>query len=318
MQPARLSAQQADRAGRPASAIPLAANHLADDADMGLSDRDYARQREPGFHVAAPQSATVQLIIITFAVYGLQIMSENVTDALSLKADWFERPWEVYRLLTSGFLHATGDGAGDPGVRHILFNMLGLWLFGRELEQRYGRRRFIVYYLSAIVFAGLIWSGIEYLQGNYRAASLGASGGVVAIVILFALLYPHVQILLMFVIPMPMWMLGLIIVIQDVFGAIKMTGSTAFTAHLGGAAFALIFYKTDWLPGGAWLAGKSFRLRPRPKLRVHAPEEEENDELGQKVDKILQKIQEQGQDSLTWNERRTLERASRQYKEKRK
>jgi hypothetical protein len=61
--------------------------------------------------------------------------------------------------------------------------------------------------------------------------------------------------------------------------------------------------------------------RAKPRLRVHAPNDEsenENDELGDKVDAILQKIQEQGQDSLTWNERRLLEQASRKAREKRK
>jgi membrane associated rhomboid family serine protease len=290
---------------------PPAPRHLLlDDGFMGLSDRDYARHGEPGLHLAAPQSATVQLVILTVGVYLLQVMFDDVTDLFRLKADWFLRPWEAYRLLTYGFLHA-------ETIRHIIFNMLGLWLFGRELEQRYGKRRFVVYYLSAIVFSGLVWSGIEFAQGNRLASSIGASGGVTAVVILFAILYPHVQVLFMLLFPMPMWVLGLIIVAQDIHGAIQQSGNTAFTAHLAGAAFAFIFYKTGWLPGGAWLSGKGMRWRPRPKLRVHEPDEEEDDELSQKVDDILRKIQEKGQDSLSWSERRILERASREYKQKR-
>jgi membrane associated rhomboid family serine protease len=283
---------------------------------MGLYDREYSRGPEPGFHVSAPVTATMQLIAITFGVYLLQILSPTVDEYFSLTSDWFRRPWEAYRLLTYGFLHSVARVPHEPGVLHIIGNMFALFLFGRDIEYKYGRRRFLVFYLSAIVVGGFVWSASEAGAGQ-MGMMIGASGAVSAVIVLFALNFPHREVLLYFAIPIPMWVFGLFIVAQDVFGAIRQNGNVAFTAHLGGAAFGLLFYKTGWLPGGRWFQGLQLpNWKRKPRLRVHEPDEE--DDLSQKVDAILQKIQEQGQESLTWSERRTLEKASRQYQEKRK
>jgi hypothetical protein len=118
---------------------------------------------------------------------------------------------------------------------------------------------------------------------------------------------------------MPMWVLAVIMVVMDAFGAMHRSGDVAFTAHLGGAMFAAIYYKSGmrlsrWLPERLRLP----RLGPRPKLRVHR-DEEEDDRSGERiVDDILRKIQEHGQDSLTPSERRILEEASREYQKKRR
>jgi membrane associated rhomboid family serine protease len=279
---------------------------------MGIYDREYARREEPGFHVSAPRSATMQLVLITVAVYVVQIVAPRVTDYLALQADWYRRPWEAYQLLTYGFVHSLAERPGEPGVLHIIGNMFMLFLFGRDIEYRYGRDRFVAFYLSAIVASGLVWTISEALSGG-RASAIGASGGATAVVILYALNFPHRTVYLYFAIPIPMWVFGLFIVCSDAFGAVGQYGQVAFTAHLGGAAFALMFYKTGWLPG-LWLWSRLKALKPRqgPRLRVHEPEEPaEEDDLSRKVDEILQKIQDHGQDSLTWNERRLLEKASR-------
>jgi membrane associated rhomboid family serine protease len=277
---------------------------------MGLYDREYSRQPEPGFHVSAPTTATMQLLIVTVGVYLAQYLFEGLTGWIALPADWWRRPWEAYRLVTYGFTHAPND------VKHILFNMLGLWFFGGFIEQRYGRRSFVVFYLGSIVFAGLVWSGIDTATGA-RSVCLGASGAVTAILIVFALLYPHMQVQMMFLFPMPAWVLAAIVVATDMMGALSRTGNTAFTAHLAGALFGFYYYRIGSRQAAALtdkFRGVSFKRRP--KLRVHEPDEEE-DELSAKVDAILAKIQRQGQDSLTWNERRTLQKASKKAQQKR-
>lgn len=290
---------------------------------MGLYDREYSRGPEPGFHLTAPTSATVQIMLLTGAVYLLQLspVGDRIGEIFALKADWFTRPWTCYQLLTYGFLHSTRD------IGHILLNMLIFFMFGRELEYKYGRREFVTFYLAAIVFAGLAWSLSEYAYVSsigargvaHQIGTVGASGGIAGLVALFALNFPHRQVLLFFVIPMPMWVAAVLGLAWDVKGAVGRTGEVAFTAHLGGALFGLLYYHFKWslsrfIPSTlAW-------PRAKPRLRVHAPNDEngsEEDELGDAVDAILQKIQEQGQDSLTWNERRLLEKASRKAREKR-
>jgi membrane associated rhomboid family serine protease len=290
---------------------------------MGIYDREYSRGPEPGFHLSAPTSATVQIMLLTGAVYLLQLtVGERFDQMFSLKADWFTRPWTCYQLLTYGFLHSTRD------IGHILLNMLIFFMFGRELEHRYGRREFVTFYLVAIVFAGLCWSLSEYAYASSvgaqqfanRVMTVGASGGIAGLVALFALNFPHRQVLLFFVIPMPMWVAAVLGLGYDVMGAVNRTGAVAFTAHLGGALFGLLYYHFKWKLS-SFLPSKLAMPGSKPRLRVHAPSDEngsEEDELGDKVDAILQKIQEQGQDSLTWNERRLLEKASRKARDKRK
>lgn len=283
---------------------------------MGINDRDYSREYEPGFHLKAPTTATMQLLLVTVGVYFLQMMFEGVTPLLALKSDWWQRPWEAYTLLTYGFVHSLG-GPGEPGVWHVIGNMFALWMFGRHIENRYGRTQFAAFYLTAIVVSGLFWTVWNIAAGT-PGSVIGASGATTAIVILFALNYPNLEVLIYFLFPVKMWMLGAFIVLSNLFGAIGQQGTIAFTVHLGGTAYAWLFYKTDWSPA-VWLINSIENLsHNRPKLRVHDPESEPADDLSQQVDRILQKIQEQGQDSLTWKERRTLEKASKEYQQKRK
>jgi membrane associated rhomboid family serine protease len=281
---------------------------------MGLYDRDYATEREPGYHFNAPQSITTQLVLVTVAVYVLQMFAgPQFTDRLELTADWYRAPWNVYRLLTYGFLH-------DPGsMLHIVFNMFGLYTFGKPVEETYGRATFGWFYLTAIVFSGLVWSLSEMAAPGGGGAAVGASGGVVAVVILFALNFPHAKGMVFPIpFPIPMWVLATGIVLMDFSGAITRAGGVAFTAHLGGALFGWIFYQTGWTPQRLFnKLGGGPRSR-KPKLRVVDHEEEVESATEQELDRILQKIQAEGQDSLSWSERRTLERASREYQNRRK
>jgi membrane associated rhomboid family serine protease len=295
---------------------------------MGIYDRDYQRgnyyDRQPGFYLGGATSLTTKLVIAMFAVYVVQLLTKPAqpvsplddgwfTNLFRLYPDVFRRPWYFFELLTYGFLHDITD------IRHIIYNMIGLWFFGRVVEDRYGRKEYLAFFLCAVVAGGLVWVLGEF-AANRQIVSfppmLGASAGVTAILILFALNFPHQTVLFMFFIPMPMWVLALILVVMDAQGAITRSGHVAFTAHLGGAMFAFMYYQwrwrlERWLPSGELLK----RLRPKPKLRVHDPESA--DETEKAVDDILKKIQDHGRDSLTRRERRILEEASREYQKKR-
>ncbi len=277
---------------------------------MGLYDRDYAYDREPGFHVQAPRTITTQLVLITACAYGLQLFVESFTSWFLLNSDWYQQPWGFYRLLSYGFLHDV------HGVEHILFNMIMLWMFGREIEIRYGRREYLLFYLWAIVFAGLFWSLSESSMGRV-AQVIGASGGISGLFVLYALNFPRRQVLFMFIIPMPMWVAALIIVGIDINGAIQRTGVVACTAHLAGAVAGLYYYKFGFSPF-VWIANRfsGVKLPRKPKLQLHEPTTDSVSKMDSRVDEILQKIQEHGKDSLTWRERRILEKASQEYQRK--
>ena len=150
-----------------------------------------------------------------------------------LYSHWYDRPWNAYRLLTYGFLH-------DPNsLWHIAFNMYALWSFGNQVERVYGSTKFLWMFLTAIVFAGLVWSLSEASMGRMQGIVLGASGGVVAVVVLFALNFPHAKgMIFPLPIPIPMWVLAVGLVLMDLQGAVSRQGNIAFTAHLGGRCLA--------------------------------------------------------------------------------
>ena len=289
---------------------------------MGIYDRDYERERYDdegglGVHLGGERTLTTNVVIFMFVVYGVQLLAGPwFTNLLSLQGDSLVRPWRWYEFVTYGFLHDPQD------LKHIIFNMLGFWIFGRAVEQRCGRNEYLLFFLASIVFAALCWVISEFIAHGElsRVTLVGASGGVTAVLVLFALSFPHQQVFVFGVLPMPAWVFAMLIVGIDLLNAVNRTeGATvAYTAHLGGAAFAGLYFKSRlrferWLPAATWWR----RLRPGPKLRVHMPDSDE-DSTDREVDDILKKIQEQGQDSLTRRERRILERASREYQKRRK
>lgn len=283
---------------------------------MGLYDRDYAQEPEPGYHVSGPQTITTTLVLITGAVYLAQLfLGAKFSQFLSLNSDWWKHPWEAFRLLTYGFLHS------PDAIQHIAFNMLGLWMFGRDVEYRYGRQQFLAFYLAAIIFSGIVWSLAGGLSGPSQVM-LGASGGTTAVIILYCLTFPHRTLLFNFFIPLPAWVVGILVILMDLsgsFGGPKASsfGNVAFTAHLAGAAFGFFYFRTRWNPFESLLGlTGSFSLPKRTTLRVHQPEDSDNNDDAE-VDRILAKISASGQESLTWKERRTLQRASQEFKNRR-
>ncbi len=282
---------------------------------MGLYDRDYVRREEPGVHLGGIETITTKIVLFTVGVYLVQLLTNSGLDGgwfnrtFQLHADIYRRPWLAYGLLTYGFLHSV------TSIQHILFNMLVLWFLGREVETRYGKREFLTFYLTAIVVAGIAWSASQFFRGQPNAVCWGASGGVSAVLVLFALNFPKRQLLVWFVLPVPAWALALFVVLTDIWGSVTRPDQVGYEAHLGGAAFALVYFKLRWrisalLPGLGGLPN----IRRGPKLRVHRPgPEDEPDDIDRRVDDILRKIREQGQDSLTRQERRILEKASREY-----
>jgi len=133
-------------------------------------------------------------------------------------------PWQ---LVTYAFLHAS--------VTHVAFNMIGLWSFGSDLERVWGPRRFLAYYATCVVTAGLTQLVFAAVTGlNYP--TVGASGGVFGLLLAYAMLFPHRKVLLLIPpIPMPAPVFAV------VYGAIELflgvTGTqegVAHFAHLGG------------------------------------------------------------------------------------
>ena len=102
----------------------------------------------------------------------VQIQQGQLSDFLALKADLFTHPWQAWQLLTYGFAHAS---LGSPsGIWHVLFNMFTLWMLGRMVEMKYGRKEFLTFYLVSIVFSGLAWVIFRNMLGQTNASCVGA------------------------------------------------------------------------------------------------------------------------------------------------
>ena len=144
-------------------------------------------------------------------------------------------PWQ---LVTYSFLH-------DPdGLTHIFFNMFGLWMLGRELEPMMGARRFLTYYFTCVVGAGLVQLVVANVTGS-PWPTIGASGGVFGILLAYALAFPNREIMVMFL-PIPIKAKYFVLgygVLEFYFGISGNAPGIANFAHLGGMLFGFMLLK---------------------------------------------------------------------------
>ncbi|MDO5576240.1 MAG: rhomboid family intramembrane serine protease, partial [Fibrobacter sp.] len=138
------------------------------------------------------------IVIVTLVVY----LFELLPFASRFLIEWGSLiPWytflrfQIWRLVSYVFLHAPSSPF------HILFNMLMLWMFGAEIEERWGTKRFVIFYLICGAGSGL-FSLINLFNGDMRFTSvIGASGAVLGVLTIYALYFPYRQVLLFFVLP---------------------------------------------------------------------------------------------------------------------
>jgi membrane associated rhomboid family serine protease len=191
------------------------------------------------------------LIIINVLVWVAQLIYDKQDMALTSKLALFpfgSPGFKPYQIATHMFAHAsyTWDDYGPHIVFfHILFNMFGLFMFGRILENIWGAKRFLFFYLCCGVGAAAAHLAMQYFMGGI-APAVGASGAIMGIFAAFAYLFPNTQ-LIIIPIPIPVkakWVvLGYVLV--DLFGGIGAFGdNVAHFAHLGGAltGFLIVLY----------------------------------------------------------------------------
>ena len=197
-------------------------------------------QRRPVGDSAIPNVIFI-LLILNGLMFALQQMPQFDQPIFFNFALWplqssfpgFQ-PWQ---LLTYGFLHG--------GLTHIAFNMFMLWMFGRELELLYGPRRFLIYYITCVVGAGIVQLIVAMLQGGIYP-TVGASGGVFGLLLLFGMTFPNRMIMLL-IPPIPMkakYMVILFGVVELSLGLSGRAPGIANFAHLGGMLFGFILIQS--------------------------------------------------------------------------
>ena len=189
------------------------------------------------------QPVTRALLLINVAVFFLARLFgggiESVFALWPLGTNFL--PWQV---VTYAFLHGSFE--------HLFFNMLGLWMFGSELERIWGEKRFLQFYAASVLAAALAQLVVTALMGSVYP-TVGASGGLFGLLFAFAMMFPNRVILLFFVIPMKArYLVALYGLLELYQGVYVMNSGVAHFAHLGGmvGGFLMIRYWRGQAPFG--------------------------------------------------------------------
>lgn len=295
---------------------------------MGFSDRGYYRP-EPSNAFLQEWTGVLTIIVANIAIWVANLLGANefpINRFLALEGDLPQHLLKVWELVTYGFVH----DSHNPW--HLVFNMLALWFFGREVEEIMGRAEFFRFYMTAIVLAGIAWLVSVQVGQPLQAPRMflvGASGAVMAVLAVFIWYFPRQTVLLWGVLPVPAWALGILYFVSDVQGAASGGGNVAHVAHVAGAIFGLLYAWRGWQLGDLTDVLAAFRrrrmrvVRPQDDFDIpHRPTAAPRDgsrldaDLQQEVDRILEKISRSGESSLTAAERDTLTQASRRLKER--
>ena len=145
--------------------------------------------------------------------------------------------FEPWQIITYGFLHG--------GVNHLFLNMLGLYMFGSDVERVVGEKRFLKIYFASIITAALSQLIYYSVMGGEPYPTIGASGGVCGLLLVHALCFPRRTVMLLIPpIPMPAWLFATLYGGLELFQGIAGTQvGVAHFAHLGGMLGAWLFYK---------------------------------------------------------------------------
>ena len=211
------------------------------------------------------------LLIINVAVYVIELVLKSTVDSIWLVRQLALIPMEfigdfkVWQILTYAFLHDLNDPS------HLLFNMLGLWIFGCQFEQRWGTKSFIQFYLFSAIGAGLavvLVSLLDYQQ--WISPTLGASGSIYALLAAFGVIFPNKKVLFYFLIPVKGKHLVYILIGITLLYAM-VNSPMSYSAHLGGMLTGYLLITGNWRIGK--LIGKIqilfLRIKYNQKLKKY-------------------------------------------------
>lgn len=213
----------------------------------------------PGGYNILP-TVVKNILIINVLIFIAQKVSYGVfgypLEYLFALHYWQSELFKPYQLITSMFMHAS--------IGHIFFNMFALWMFGSILENVWGPKRFLIFYIVCGLGAALCFLGVEtitfhnltegYLAGRVSALEiqrflyepvLGASGAIFGLLVAFGVMFPNSLIYLYFFVPIKAkWFVIGYIALELWMGFQRNPGdNVAHFAHLGGALFGFILMK---------------------------------------------------------------------------
>lgn len=218
---------------------------------MPFSSRSYVNRYTPSnrFPVGLKWLLIVNISIFVLS-YILQASgASSFLQNFALVPAQVVQTFAIWQLVTYMFLHA--------GIGHILWNMLGLWMFGAEIERLWGTRKFLQFYFLCGIAAGVTVVIMAYLFSGVNTSTVGASGAIYGILMAYGLMFPDRTILFGFLFPIKskyfVMIIGAILFLQSYTATVGgRSGSIAVIAHLGGLAAGYLF-----------LRGKQLRVQVR-------------------------------------------------------
>ena len=207
----------------------------------------YSQRRSGSFDFSTPDGVK-RLIIFTTACYLVHYLAQmagvlgGVFERLYLNSQEVVWSLAIWQPVTYMFLHAI-----DPF--HILFNMLTLWFMGRDVEQVWGMRRFVQYYLICGVGAALLVILVDLLLGR-NTSTYGASGAVCGVMIAFAMMFPDRE-LFFFPLPFAIKAKYFVAIIAAVNLLLVLPGGSgvSYLAHVGGFLAGYLYFKAAYNMG---------------------------------------------------------------------
>jgi membrane associated rhomboid family serine protease len=296
---------------------------------MGYQDRDYFREEHTPYLDLIRSTRVCWGVVIAIALVAClclftQDSDKPLQDYLRLDPQAMVNHWQWYRLLTASFV------ADNPW--HLLFALVIIWLIGHELEELVGGLEFFMFTLVTTMLSNLALTVLYRLIAPQPADTIPALGPIAPAMAMLAwavALSPQRTVNYFFV-PMPFWIVGfLTIVIDWFFFQQRVPYETRFAVHLVSVSFAFFYAVFEWRLTGwsRWIKQPrlatrrpvSMAARAVPKERVYQREAAQelipsprtvDEQLEAKLDAILEKVSLSGMDSLTEQEKTTLQRAS--------
>jgi len=273
------------------------------------------------YHPPRVATTLIVVLIVAFVLQSLLLFYGDIdlTGQLGLSLDGI-RHGHIWQLLTFQFLH------NCPWPFHVLFNCLGIYFFGRPVEEVLGSRRFLKLYFLAGTVGGVVQvATTAILPRHYDLPVVGASAGVCGLLAIFCSMYPMHEITTwLYLLPIQIrarWLL-MFVGLFSLFGTLIPLGGLAHGAHLGGILVGVIYVRwgntlVNLVPAWLRLPGlrSPLRLRsPMParslKWEILPKEGDRSDEvMSGEIDPLLDKISAQGIQSLTDRERKILDAA---------
>lgn len=298
---------------------------------MSYDSRDYYRPSGFGGFSLFPD-VIKKLLILNVAGFFIQMIFENIkfggypgamflTEYFALSGIGLSKLM-VWQLVTYQFMHAD--------FMHLFWNMFMLWMFGMEIANQLGSKKFLTFYILCGIGAGLL----QTIFSPMFTSTIGASGAVWGIMIYFAMAFPDRMIYIYFLFPVrAKYLIGFLLVME--FLMMGQADVVAHMAHLGGALTGFIFIMLDknnnirvsnWINNFRRTAGykktksnfnfrKPFNFGEKKNVQeakfydINDPKN--NEEINQEeIDKILDKISQSGYQNLSEHEKRILFEAS--------